>query len=90
MKNKQHLGHKTGYVPIGEFTTSKHDAFAITTCLYYLKFHLDKLMPGLGQFRVIVLDYSWPSMHAAILTFNKWTVIEYAHHIFKVFKILIE
>lgn len=85
MKNKQHLGYQTGYVPIGEFTTSRHDTFALTTCLYYLKFHIEKLIgPGLGQFRVIVIDYSWPSIHAALLTFNKFTVTEYAHHIYKV------
>jgi hypothetical protein len=91
MKNKKHLGHETCYTPVAEFTTSKHDALAIRSSLGLFKYNCEQIIgpAELCQFRVVVIDYSWPSILSFVEEFNIESVADYASHMLQVIIVVI-
>jgi hypothetical protein len=64
---------------INEVITSRHDSCRIGEMLHLLKHNYQKLFDISLSFRLVVLDLSWASIHAALETLNMESVEEYSH-----------
>jgi len=68
---------------VGEMSTSRHDVFQIkyffnTLSTSYLKYTGEKL-----SFRLVVIDYSWASIHSILGSLNYEDPITYANRVLK-------
>jgi hypothetical protein len=83
LKNYDALGMSIGSVCVGELVSSEHDTLSICAFLRHLKGNYEKYFKEKLKFRLVVIDYSWASIHAFVEVFNRQEIIEYAHHIYK-------
>ncbi len=69
---------------VGEFSSSKHDVGTLSMFFNYIKFEFEKHFKDLFAFRLVVIDYSFASIHSILNTLNKMEIIEYAKHILEI------
>ena len=67
---------------INEVITSRHDTCRIGEMFHLLKHNYRKLFDTTLSFRLIVLDLSWASIHAALEVLNMENVEEYSQRLF--------
>ena len=62
-----------------EMATSRHDTFSISEMFNVFVYNYKKLFPSdLLIFRLLISDFSWATMHAALTSFNKEDMTAYA------------
>jgi hypothetical protein len=70
---------------IGELITSQHDVISINTFICNYRHHYESCYPNdLFKFRLISVDYSWPTIHACLKAFNNESAIQYSNRIFAI------
>ena len=69
-------------VVINETITSRHDTTRISEMFSLLKSNYKKKYGTTLKFRIIGMDLSWATIHAALETLNLETVDEYARRIY--------
>ena len=67
---------------VGEMSTSKHDVDQMRIFLNVIKSSYFKYTREKLVFRLIVIDYSWASVHAILSALNEEDVIQYANRVF--------
>jgi hypothetical protein len=70
-------------VVVNETATSRHDTTSIGEMFYLLKSNFKKKFGLPPKFRIIGMDLSWATIHAALEMFNMETVEEYAKRIYE-------
>lgn len=71
-------------VLISELASSRHTVYAIATFLRFLKEAYERKFKSRLCFRIMVVDYSWATMHALLETLNLDTVETYSKRVFKI------
>lgn len=71
-------------VLITELVSSRHTVYAITTFLRFLKMEFERIYKTRISFRILVIDYSWPEMHASLEVFNLDTIETYSKHVYRI------
>ncbi len=66
---------------VGEFSSSRHDVSQISSFFSFMKFKYEKFFHDKLAFRLVVIDYSFASIHAVLDSLNRMEIIEYANHI---------
>ena len=74
-------------VVINETATSRHDTTRIGEMFSLIKSNYKKKFCASLKFRIIGMDLSWATIHAALEIFNMETVDEYAERIFEYSKV---
>jgi hypothetical protein len=69
-------------VVINETVTSRQDTTRIGEMFYLLKSHYRKKFDTTLRYRIIGMDLSWATIHAALEVMNLETVEDYARRIF--------
>lgn len=77
---------KNPSVNVGELVSSEHDVRALTNFLNNYAFSYKILYEEDIYFRLIILDYSWASIHAVLRAFCLEDVGDYAKRVFKLSK----
>ena len=67
---------------VNEVITSRHDTCRIGEMFHLMKHNYRKLFDTTLSFRLIVLDLSWASIHAALEVLNMESIEEYSQRIF--------
>lgn len=74
---------KGHYAMVGEMSSSRHDVFQIKHFLDTLNCAYSKYTDEKLYFRLVVIDYSWASIHAVLNSLNNEDPINYANRIFR-------
>ena len=69
-------------VVINEMSTSRHDTTRISEMFFLMKSNYKKKYGTFLKFRIIGMDLSWATIHAALEIFNMETVDGYAKRIY--------
>ena len=84
LKNLEFLDVES--VPLAEVSTSRHDTYMLGEMFQLLKFNYNKIFKKLLTFRLIVIDFSWATIHAALKHLNSQTLLEYINNVYQISK----
>ena len=84
LKNLEFLDVES--VPLAEVSTSRHDTYMIGEMFQLLKFNYNKIFKKNLTFRLIVIDLSWATIHAALEHLNSQTVLDYIDNVYQISK----
>jgi hypothetical protein len=85
LKNFENLSEPG--ITVSETSTSQHDSPRISEMFLLLKNNYRKKFGTAPKFRIIGMDLSWATIHAALEVLNGETIEEYANRIYEYSKI---
>ena len=72
---------------VTEMATSRHDTYSISEMFNLFIYNYKKIFPSDGLiFRLLISDFSWATMHAALSSFNMEDMTTYSTRVFKLSK----
>ena len=74
-------------VIVSETSTSKHDCARIGEMFHLFKSNYKKKFDSFLKFRIVGMDLSWATIHAALEMLNNETIEEYAKRIYEYSKV---
>ncbi len=78
-------------INITEMACSRHDVFAISEMFNCFRYNYLHLFPSENLiFRLMISDFSWATMHAALHVFNFESMVDYSKRVFSLSKCEIE
>jgi hypothetical protein len=75
---------------LSEMISSSHDTEAICNMFRKVRIAYETKFKNKLRFRIIVMDFSWPTMHAVLEALNLENMITYAHKVFRLGSISFE
>ena len=70
-------------INVTEMVTSRHDTYSISEMFNLFIYNYNKMFPSdLLIFRLLISDFSWATMHAALCSFNSEDMTAYAMRVF--------
>lgn len=81
---KNYLSLEDEGIPITEAASSRHDTLIIEKMFHLLKFNYEKIKNKRFNFRLVVCDMSWASIHATLFILNSETWFECMTKIYKI------
>lgn len=84
LKNLEFLDLES--VPLAEVSSSRHDTYVIGEMFQLLEFNYNKIFKKHLTFRLIVIDLSWATIHAALKHLNSQTLLEYVNNVYQISK----
>lgn len=77
-------------INVTEMSTSRHDTFGISEMFNLFIYNYKTIFPTEARiFKLLICDFSWATIHAALLSFNREYILEYAARVFQLSKGLV-